>query len=303
MLKRDPRERSLAMDVLLAHADEIETTLRDARRELSKGEDEVRLKAAQIIARIGPGAGGTGTDLIRAIEIEKSGRVRAEQTWALGRLFWHGCNPREAKAGIPVLIRLMQKDDDHLVRVYACRSFLSIGPLAKDAAPALLEIIRSKDDTGLGEEACVSLTSVVCPGSNAIVPALLQTYKESRFTNVKSSMLLALGIIGDKEDVVVPLLVEVLKDSKHPELRLGAAAGLVGFGPRAKAAVPALVEALEAGDIGERNAALSVRWKVLEALGSIGPDARAAIPAITKASSDPSCSIEANRAIKLIEKK
>ena len=161
-------------------------------------------------------------------------------------------------------------------------------PAAKEAAPALLELLKQKEDEHMRELASRSFGAVVGPGCKDLLPTLIEAYKKAdgTYPRLECTILVALGKIGDKEHIVVPLLIEAVKNPKRIELRAPAAYSLGAMGPKAKAAVPALINALDVSMFMDRDNARAVHGQICRSLGEIGADARIALPALRKIASD-----------------
>lgn len=70
------------------------------------------------------------------LEHSPSSLKRAEATRAL-----HAFGP----AAVPVLIEKVEKDRDRWIRKWAIYSLGKIGPMAKDAVPVLMEVLRGEE--------------------------------------------------------------------------------------------------------------------------------------------------------------
>ncbi len=256
-------------------------------------DEEIRVKSAVTLARIGPSAAkGTSVihDLIRALEKDKAPRVRIHAASALGAILEDGSNPQRAKPAIKALRNAMKNDPDTLVRRSACSGLAWAGPNAHEAATDLLELMKSKDDDFMRELASRAFVDVACPAARKIVPTLTEMLKNGiDDPKTEGQILWALGRIGEPEEVIVPILIKTISDKKRTNVRGGALIAVMEMGPKAKATTAALIEALDmpaSSPKQRQNATISV----LRAIEAIGPDARAAIPAVTKLSMDPATS-------------
>lgn len=111
---------------------------------------------------------------------------------------------------VPALVQVL-RDPEPGLRLNAAATLGQIGPAAKDAAPALVELLRDRGT------------------ADAPLPMII------------SHILVSIG------STVIPLLVQALRDP-DAVVRFQAARTLGAFGPAAKEAVPALVEALQDSD-------------------------------------------------------
>lgn len=297
---KDIEARRNAVDGFRQLSAEMSSVVDSMRSRLHDRDDEIRMKAAQGLSSIGPSAGRAVWSLAETLEKDKNPEVRRSAAAAIGNILRDGCNPLNAKEGIPPLIKAMRTDPDRHVRWIACRAFRSIGPMAKDAAPHLLEVIKGVADPQLCEYAWLSLSSIVGPDSKAIVPTLLQMYENEQDWIAKTFLLTALGRIGDKHEVVIPMVIVVLNDPKQKQLRAGAVQAIQFLGPKASQAVPLLIDLLDAKDFASPNAELAMRLSVLRALETIGPGAKAAVPAVQRLMKDPLFRGDAERTLNAI---
>jgi HEAT repeat protein len=307
-------ERRKAVDEIVALSDRLSSMVQIlASRGLEDEDDEVRAKSLKALALVGPSSYKWSEypllTSIKILEKDKSPENRIGAAMVLVNIFWGGSNPKQADKGISALIRALREDEDTVVRRRICSGLRFIGPLAKDAAPILLEIIKDNRDVYTQELACDALGDVVCAESKKIVPALLEIYSKENDESwkVKGTILAVLGKIGDQQ-VVIPTLIKALQDPKKIQFRTGAARGVEYLGPKAKIAVPALIAALDVSCYSEKShpgKADSVLCAVLDALGSIGPDASAAVPAIRRIAeaTRPPGSTAAERALSSITRK
>ena len=275
---------SIALVFVNAQEPSTQSKIAALTKLLRDANSEVRVKAAEDLGALGSQGVTAVPELVDRLENDKVPDVRIVAANALGAIYFQDKGgPPDPKA-IRALIRAMQHDKDTVVRWKCCIVFRVIGPSAKEAAPALLELMKQKDDVQLRELACDSLGALASPDTKQIVPGLLELYKAEGDDSwkVKGTCLAVLGKIGEKHEIVIPVLIDALKHSKKMHFRVGAARGVEFLGARAKAAVPALVDALDISKISDEEKASMTRHFVLRALGSMGPEAKAAIPAIRK---------------------
>jgi HEAT repeat protein len=176
-------------------------------------------------------------------------------------------DPRQASHVVPVLIDSLQNADS-LVRDDAARMLGELGPVAKDAAPALLAGLQSeKDDPSLWFFEALGLIGVE---AKETLPALLDMLKHGRPKDIIAAAY-ALRLLGPAAQTAVPLL------------RARAAVPFsLEFNPAAEALAridpsqmpftpPAFLFALQDKDD---------RWGALAALTAMGPAAKDALPAL-----------------------
>lgn len=212
--------------------------------------------------------------------------------------------PPRPKRREPTVKQLIQalKSLDPATRGRAVSRLWRLGPAGKDAAPAVLEYIRSESGrpefnvhedyggiefagdvlAGMGPEVIPvlivalgdlddfvrgqAIRALVDLGPSAL-PALVAVLREKDELGLRHVS--AAGAIARMEDVdpeaVLNLLIEALKNAKGKEagVRMGLTTTLGHFGPNAQAAVPVLVESLSDPD-------QDVQSSAAKALGQIG---------------------------------
>lgn len=168
-----------------------------------------------------------------------------------------------ARAGVPALVEALKTGDESLRRD-AARGLGKIGPEARAAVPALLDALES-DDTSLRGDAARALAEIA-PAEAEVVRALAELARRGNCEAIE-----ALARIGAPAKGAVAAIFEALK-GKSGHVRMNAAQALAEIGPEASH-VPLLVEALKDDE-------RMVRYFIAIALGRIGPDARAAVPAL-----------------------
>jgi HEAT repeat protein len=206
--------------------------VRSLGRTLRKDADaSVRSWAAQALVKFGPEAKAVLPDLAAALHDRESAIVgRAAELLA-----------RQGRKGIAILVRTLAEEKSE-ARRYAAESLWALGPLAKEAVPALRNALTDED---------------------------------AHFRELAARTLLRIDHdLGVKEGV--PVLARLLGDKTFPShLREPIPGVLARVGPEAREAVPALVTLLE-----ETGSTLDSR--AAHALGRIGPDAAAAVPSLLK---------------------
>jgi HEAT repeat protein len=165
------------------------------------------------------------------------------------------------EATMPVVVAL-RKSDPGRSRSLALRMLEELGPAAKDAIPALADMIEN--DSAHRERAGEVLAAI---GADA-VPCLIEAVRSAEDFAVLSVAIETLKAIGKTATDAVPVLIERLRD-EDSIVRMIAAEALGAVG--AKEAAPALIEGL-------RDEDCDVRALAAEALGAIGPASRAAVP-------------------------
>ena len=140
---------------------------------------------------------------------------------------------------VPELIALLN-DADSFVRDFAASALGSIGPAAKEAVPALHELLKKSPigaACGLGG---------IGPDARDAVPDLIDAL-ETNHGNCRTLVAGALWKIDPHSEHVIPALVADLMHDRSG-IRRGAALELGRIGPPAKAAVTALRKTLDDRD-------------------------------------------------------
>jgi len=139
-----------------------------------------------------------GIDLIiKALEDEDE-EIRMDAAWTLGDI-----GP-EAKDAIPTLINLLE-DEDILVRVYAAEALYKIDP--ERCVTTLIALLEHGD--GEIRSSAADALGMIGPEAKDAIPALINLLEdEDEF--VRLSTTVALGDIGAQE--AVPALINALKD-------------------------------------------------------------------------------------------
>jgi HEAT repeat protein/WD40 repeat protein len=206
----------------------------------------LRDKNAMIRAAAVTALGETGkpgvASLQEALTDENAG-VRNEAAFMLGQL-----GP-EAKPAIVPLRRLL-KDTEPGVRIGAACALARISPEDTKSSVALLVdgLKDAKNFRLLG--GITSALGRIGPQAKAAVPALIELLREGG-PDLKPLAAEALGCIGPEAKLAVPLLIEALKDEIQP-IRFSATFALKRIGPEAKTAEAALTDALKDEDAGVR---------------------------------------------------
>ena len=125
------------------------------------------------------------------------------------------------------------------VRSAAAEALGKIGPAAKDAVPALTELLRDEDAYARSAAAEV-LVKIIGP---AAMPKLVELLKD-KDTDVCFAAIEVIGKIGPAAKDAVPALAELLNGWGYRSA-CAAAEALGKIGPAAKDAVPALAELLK----------------------------------------------------------
>jgi HEAT repeat protein len=123
----------------------IGTDAADAVPAIVKALDDEEMKvvytAAYALGQIGPKAMEAKPALVEKLEVEDEFLTMAV-AWALARI--HPECKETAPKAVPVLIKALA-EPDAMTRIHACESLSCLGPLAKQAVPALKELANAED--------------------------------------------------------------------------------------------------------------------------------------------------------------
>ena len=206
--------------------------------------------------------------MIAALD-DPAGEVAVNAALALRRI---------GPAAVPLLVPLInQNAKQRQIAVLILREF---GGQAKPAVATLTKALDS-DDTAFVRDVILTLARIGPPARSA-APALMNMLKDES-NKLRGPAAYALANIGAKQSV--PLLTKVLeKNHEDHRLQILAASGLIVLEPnddsRFKAALPLLIEGL-----GDHWGA--TRHASATALRLIGPRAAPAIPRLAAALHDP----------------
>jgi HEAT repeat protein len=183
-----------------------------------------------------------------------------------------------AVPAIPLLLEPL-KDTRETARIYRSTVPITlgiIGPPAKAAIPALVELLKTEDPepdhpeanlwTMARANAAYALGTIGPADRTAALAALMDAVRDTR-GRIRANALVSLQTLrldaGPQAGAAVPILVQVLEDWKDLAESQQAAAELLGaIGPPARAAVPVLTRALESRSEGVRAAAAGALKKV-----------------------------------------
>jgi HEAT repeat protein len=264
--------------------------------EALKDQDEnTRYQAIESLAMIGiPGDKAT-IDLVAKTLNEERVEVRSAmlQVFLLWR--WKGGRPAPP-AVTPLLVETL-KDKNAEMRNEALDVLASMGPMAKDAVPALMEALHSKDLLEHREK-IMHVLGCIGPDAKTAVPDLLELVRKDDL-GLRNQAVGALGGIGPAAKSAVPEILKVAQGEVKGN-RWTAIWALGRIGPDAKEAVPTLLDALKTA-----KAEGDEHDDVLKALRGIGPAAKAAVPALLEMARDqkakPSRRKDAARAVLAID--
>lgn len=129
----------------------------------------------------------------------------------------------EAKEAVPALIEAMKSDEDSEVRSISVSALTSIGAEAKDVVPALTEALQDRD--WRVRYAAARALGEVGAGAESTIPALVTALKREDDPDARDSVISALNQISDRvvdnrNMAMLPQLKEAysaLKDDPHQQ--------------------------------------------------------------------------------------
>lgn len=223
----------------------------------------VRLKACDILGRIGPSAASAVPKLLPRLQDEDELVVRAAAT-ALGNIH------AEPGTVLPALLKLLP-GGSVARQITVVRALGDFGMAASDSTDSVLRLLSS--DNAMLRTAAADTLGQIFNGRTDVVEALVKSLSDPNGT-VTVHAANALSQIGP---AAVPALTAKLSDAAWRGLVVEIL-GEIGSG--AESAVPALAELLNTED-------QPLRREAFIALASIGPKANAAVPTLLKILDSP----------------
>ncbi len=237
----------------------------DLAKALKAADHQACIEACQHLSRLGPTASGSVEDLIKALKMTDHTDVQRCAALALSAI-----GPK-AKDAIPALIATLQSKNPKL-RAYAAHALGEIGPAAATAALPLIDAITDKDPI-VRREARDALKSVKAP-PEVVLPSIGKLLNAASPTDAAAAVM----TLAELGEVAVPDLCKAL-DNK--DTCYWAALTLAEIGPQAAGAVPQLGALLD-------HKAPEIRMQAALALGAIGASAKPMAKKINKLlGSDP----------------
>jgi HEAT repeat protein len=208
-------------------------------------------------------------------------------------------------------------------REKALKALGEMGPGAKKAVPALVELLKSAGPgVSMGDslkENVIETLGKIGPGAKAAVPALLEVAKSNAsYGRIAGKAVLALGQIGPDAAEAVPVLIRKLDRGEY-EVKKNVPVALSQMGPAAKKAIPKLEQMIDSPFGVFRMQAATALWRLdgqvdrpvqiaiatlkegdyasddrmlaLKVLGEMGPKAKSATKLLKLLSSDPNTEI------------
>ncbi len=232
---------------------------------LKSQDAEVRRRAAEGVALVGPSAKETVPVLVDLLKDRDHAPVRTAAANALGSM------GAEAKPALPALRQALH-DDQSSVRYQAAVALLRLAPTAGTSGPAdanaepiavLVALLKDKAVAPRAQGALLSQAS-------AAVPALVRALQDKNL-DLRRGALATLGLMGPAvKAAALPAVTNALSDPE-PAIRLAAADTVLKLERLDPAVIrktlPVWSEALKAKDVGERRQAIRGLQRYVVAAG------------------------------------
>jgi HEAT repeat protein len=214
---------------------------------------QLRVRAAEQLARLAPHDSAAGPALVRAFTDHST--VVSEAQRSLRRI--------GAQRAVPELLRALSKRDSRTRRC-ATEVLRDFGRQASSATPELLHLLTDRSE-GVRVQAAHALATVGGPPG---IPGLTRALGD-KMPAVRAAAANALATLGTDATSACAELHQRLKD-KHPDVRVACAKAVWMIQRDADASVPVLIAALQE----------PVSWEAALVLARIGPSASNAVPAL-----------------------
>lgn len=185
-----------------------------------------------------------------------------------------------AKAAVPAIVALLHEqhpDPEQSTQLWAIKALALYGPVAAEAAPALVELLEDDAQPPLPRLASIEALGRIGTSRTEVLPALTRALDHGLTPDVDPDVLERavaaaemLELFGGFAASATPSLIRATS-SESVLLRRAAANTLGLIGPAADPAIPALADLLLFDDFAE------VRDLAARALGRIGADAEPAL--------------------------
>lgn len=188
---------------------------------------------------------------------------------------------KPASRAVPVIVGLLDETGDAAepTVVWAAKSLAQFGPIASDAAPALVKLLNNDKRPYHDRVIALEPLAVIGVAHPIVVPALIQTVEQTKpgpnlsaddANSLRALTADTIGLIGPAAAPAAPALVRALLD-KNEQVRQMSAQALGALGGHSAIGVPALIEVMMFDE------ATSVRDAAEQALSKIGPEAVAGL--------------------------
>jgi HEAT repeat protein len=252
----------------------------------------LRYQAAHLLVGMGPEAKAAIPVLMDQLrEADQNERYRAAE--ALEKI------GLKAGTAVPALIQAAQnpagtQDGESIehAQMVAVRALGALGPAAKDAVPALTELLKHKSWWIISVAA--EALGAIGPDARSAVPVLHRLLPgpggrpEEGVSYARLATAKALWRLEGRPEPVVPVLIQLLKDQDR-YVRKEAADALGQMGPKASAAGPELRQALAGKPVRQmEETELDMLISFADALGRVDPKAAVAVHFLVDALGDSS---------------
>jgi hypothetical protein len=173
----------------------------------------------------------------------------------------------------------------HRRAIFCC---FMLGPQAKAALPALIDLLNSTDFSNQASDGYIAV-ALVYIGPDSVKPLIRTLTSTNPYARFEATF--ALGSFRSNAPVIVPELIRCMKD-KSPFVRYSAASALGNLAKEASVVIPALVTNL--GDVD-----VQARWGACLALARFKGEAASALPALQAVFQDPAPEVHGSAAIAL----
>ncbi len=223
---------------------------------LANDNQNIRRFAAAGLKKIGPPAKPAWAALVKALE-DKDAQVRQQAVEALPEI-----DP--AAEELPgLLARALNKDEkSYWVRVMAINGLRGMGPKARKAVPALVEVLREKDVRT--EVPVLTALQRIKPDLKEIIGPVMEAFEEKEWTSVPQEAINLLTVYGKDGGPAVGPLVALLQTKEAIRYQRAIIDLLGGMGPTAKEALPQLAEIIRTSTDSNSIAAARAAYKAIE---------------------------------------
>jgi HEAT repeat protein len=231
-------------------------------RAMKTGGRHARLGALEVLFGIGPAARGAAPEVIAVLQDRRAAaQLRDRAISALSRI------AAEEKTTVAILLGILEDDDDSL-RAAAALNLVRVAPDDPAVVKGLAGALRDAGHVQAARAAAVVLERLG-PKAKDALPALLEVLKSpDGEPELRRGAAAALGALGREGEPAVPVLTELAKDAKQsPALRAAAADGLGRLGGSGAPTLPVFRELLD-----ERDLPGPVAEAVINRLGSMGEE-------------------------------
>jgi HEAT repeat protein len=227
-------------------------------------DEAISHRAASALGSIGPSADAAVPVLLEALTNKKKPHdVRCSAAAALG------CMGPRGKAAIPALLKTLKEPESVDLQRGAMFALAGLNTPSPEVLHELIRILKEMKSEGLCAFAALALGQMG-PQAKSAVPALIEivdtpvTAKPAATTWVKGNVVNVLGMFGPNAKGAVPSLMKVLEKEEEEYLRRAAIVALGKIGPAAKAVLPLLAKVAESDEWGRYRAEIKEARRMIE---------------------------------------